>query len=81
MRKVCILMLVAVILSLIIHKEFNVEPIDILIFIVVTFTFDRICSYIIYYLGKYRELRKERERFELIIQKIEDNLRCQKNIQ
>lgn len=74
-------MLVAVILSLIIHKEFNVEPIDILIFIVVTFTFDRICSYIIYYLGKYRELRKERERFELIIQKIEDNLRCQKNIQ
>ena len=74
-------MLVAVILSLIIHKEFNVEPIDILIFIVVTFTFDRICSYIIYYLGKYRELRKESERFELIIQKIEDNLRCQKNIQ
>ena len=74
-------MLVAVILSLIIHKEFNVEPIDILIFIVVTFTFHRICSYIIYYLGKYRELRKERERFELIIQKIEDNLRCQKNIQ
>lgn len=74
-------MFVAVILSLIIHKEFNVEPIDILIFIVVTFTFDRICSYIIYYLGKYRELRKERERFELIIQKIEDNLRCQKNIQ
>ena len=74
-------MLVAVMLSLIIHKEFNVEPIDILIFVVVTFTFDRICSYIIYYIGKYRELRKERERFELIIQKIEDNLRCQKNIQ
>ena len=74
-------MLVAVMLSLIIHKEFNVDPIDILIFVVVTFTFDRICSYIIYYIGKYRELRKERERFELIIQKIEDNLRCQKNIQ
>ena len=74
-------MIVAVMLSLIIHKEFNVEPIDILIFVVVTFTFDRICSYIIYYIGKYRELRKERERFELIIQKIEDNLKCQKNIQ
>ena len=74
-------MLVAVMLSLIVHKEFNVEPIDILIFVVVTFTFEIICSYIIYYIGKYRELRKERERFELIIQKIEDNLRCQKNIQ
>ena len=69
-------MLVAVILMLIIRIKFDIKPTEILIFIFMTFVIDKI----FFYVGKYRELRRERERFELIIQKIEDNLKCQKDI-
>ena len=76
MKKVCILILIAVILILTICPTAEIKLIDILIFIFVTCLFDRIC----FFLGKYIELRRERQKFELIIQKIEDNLKCQKNI-
>ena len=46
-------------------------------FIFLTCIFNRIS----FYIGNYIKLRRERDRFELIIRKIEERLKCQKNIQ
>ena len=72
MRKVCILATVIIILMLISQTIYaDIRPIDIITFIFLTYIFDRITSFI----RGYIELRKERQRFELIIQKIEKNVR------
>ena len=72
MRKVCILATVIVILMLISQTIYaDIRPIDIITFTFLTYIFDRITSFI----RGYIELRKERQRFELIIQKIEKNVR------
>lgn len=79
MRKVCIVATAIIVILLTIPTilDIYVSPIDIISFVFLTYIFDRIC----FCIGKYIELRRERQKFELIIQKIEENLKCQKNIQ
>ena len=76
MRKVCILASIIVILMLISQTvNADIRPFDIITFIFLTFIFDRIFSFI----NSYIELKNERQKFELIIRKIEK--KCQENIQ
>lgn len=78
MKKVCIVIVVILFMLLITPKisDIHISYVDILIFIFLTYIFDRIC----FCIGKYIELRRERQKLELIIRKIEENLKCQKNI-
>ena len=71
MRKVCILATIIVILMLILQTIYvDIRPFDIITFIFLTYISDRIINLI----SSYIELRKERQKFELIIQKIEKNI-------
>ena len=78
MKKVCIVIftLIALLITLKI-SHVDISYVDIVIFILLIYVVDQIC----FFLGKYIELRREREKFELIIRKIERQLQCQKNIQ
>ena len=78
MKKVCIVIISLLVLAITLKiSSIDISYVDILIFILLTYIFNRIC----FFLGKYIALRRERERFELIIRKIEQQLQCQKNIQ
>ena len=78
MKKVCIIIIPLLILAITLKiSSIDISYVDILIFILLTYVFNRIC----FFIGKYIEVRRERERFELVIRKIEQQLQCQKNIQ
>ena len=79
MRKVCIVASVIILILVTLPTIFDIyiSLSEILTFIVFTFVVNQIYICI----GKYITLRRERKKFELIIQKIEDNLKCQKDIQ
>ena len=71
MKKVCIVAGIIIILILITQTIYgDIRPFDIVTFIFLTYVFDRIFCLI----NNYIELRKEKQRFELIIQKIERNI-------
>ena len=78
MKKVCIIIIPLLILAITLKiSSIDISYVDILIFILLTYVFNRIC----FFIGMYIEVRRERERFELVIRKIEQQLQCQKNIQ